>query len=101
MWTLGDKLRKSRRDQGIGTTAMAVALNCHRNTILGWETDKALPPLGTIVRWSRLTHVPLAWFLDDFDPPSMRWGEARWDGSQWSDEVADVTHRYATLALAA
>ena len=77
VWTLGDRLRKARRDARIGTTTMAGRLECHRNTVLGWETDKAIPPLEAIVRWSRATHVPLSWLLDDFDPPSTIWYRER------------------------
>jgi transcriptional regulator with XRE-family HTH domain len=70
VWTLGDRLRKARREAALGTSAMAARLRCHRNTVLGWETDKVIPPLQMVVRWSRVTHVPLPWLLEDFDPPN-------------------------------
>jgi transcriptional regulator with XRE-family HTH domain len=73
MWTLGDRLRKARRSSGIGTSAMAAQLGCHRNSVLGWETDRVVPPLGVVVRWARATHVPLSWFVEDFDPASTNW----------------------------
>ena len=72
-WTLGDRLRKARRASAIGTSAMAAKLGCHRNSVLGWETDKVVPPLEVVVRWARATHVPLTWFVEDFDPPSTIW----------------------------
>jgi transcriptional regulator with XRE-family HTH domain len=52
---------------------MAARLNCHRNSVLGWETDKAVPPVEVLVRWSRATKVPLWWFVEDFDPASTIW----------------------------
>ena len=73
MWTLGDRLRKARRQARIGTAAMATKLGCHRNSVLGWETDRVVPPLEVVVRWARLTHVPLSWFVEDFDPVSTNW----------------------------
>ena len=74
VWTLGDRLRKARRNSGMGTSAMAARLGCHRNSVLGWETDRVVPPLEVVVRWARATHIPLAWFIDgDFDPVSTNW----------------------------
>ena len=73
VWTLGDRLRKARRDSRISTSTMAAKLGCHRNSVLGWETDRTVPPLEVIVRWSRATKVPLWWFVDDFDPASTIW----------------------------
>jgi DNA-binding XRE family transcriptional regulator len=52
---------------------MATKLECHRNSVLGWETDRVVPPLEIVVRWARATHVPLGWFVEDFDPASTIW----------------------------
>lgn len=81
----------------MSTSGMATRLGCHRNSVLGWETDKTVPSLEVIVRWSRLTHVPLSWFLDEFDPASAEWASEP-DGP--FDDTKGGTRRYREVHLA-
>lgn len=85
VWTLGDHLRKARLHASItSTTALANRLGIHRNSVINYESDRIVPPLDVVVRWARITGVPLEWFLADYDP-----GET------------SVTMRYPTLELVA
>jgi transcriptional regulator with XRE-family HTH domain len=66
-WTLGDRLRKARTLAGLGSTAqMARRLHVHRNSVLGYESDRVQAPLDIVVRYSRLSGIPLEWFVEDF-----------------------------------
>jgi transcriptional regulator with XRE-family HTH domain len=87
-WTLGDRLRKARLHASLGTTAeMARRLHCHRNSVIGYESDRVRPPLDVVVRYSRLAHIPLDWFVGDYDPDI--------------EEVDAVTIRYPMLLAVA
>lgn len=69
VWTLGDHLRKARLHASIGSTGdMADRLGVHRNSVINYESDRIKPPLDVVVRWARITHLPLDWFLEDYDP---------------------------------
>lgn len=68
-WTLGDHLRKARMHSGISSSAdMARRLGVHRNSVINYESDRITPPLDVVVRYARITRVPLEWFLEDYDP---------------------------------
>jgi transcriptional regulator with XRE-family HTH domain len=91
-WTLGDRLRKARLHASIGSSGvMAKRLGVHRNSVINYETDRITPPLDAVVRYSKITGVPLDWFLEDYDP-----GEAedavtmRYPG----DQLAPVIHLF-------
>lgn len=68
IWTLGDRLRKSREWAGIKQQEeMARRLSKSRAAIAGWETDKHRPDALALRAWAYETGVPLWWLLDD-DP---------------------------------
>jgi hypothetical protein len=85
-WTLGDRLRKSRLDAEINSTArMATLLNargirCGGSTVGAWENDVNPPRTqrnedGTIAFdtfdilrvWADLTNVPYEWLAPNSD----------------------------------
>ncbi len=69
MWTLGDRLRKARYHRGITSSGdMAKRLGVHRNSVINYESDRITPPLDVVIRYARITTVPLEWFLDGYDP---------------------------------
>ncbi len=82
-WSLGDRLRKVRREY-VQTTmdGMAAALEVGPKAYAAWEADRNRPAdiAGLAVKLERLTGVPRGWFLGwtDEDGPRPAGGEGQW-----------------------
>lgn len=62
--TLGDRLRKSMKAQGLTVGDMADYLELHRNTISGWLADRSRPMKVFLRLWAEKTKTPLEWVVD-------------------------------------
>jgi transcriptional regulator with XRE-family HTH domain len=60
-WTMGDRLRKTRRVAGMTTDQMASAAGVSRSAINSYEHDKRTPSVRTLQRWAEVTEVPFQW----------------------------------------
>lgn len=72
VWTLADRLRKVRRDSGMGQNDFAEALGFGRQAYAAWESGRNAPrDLADVAeRLERVTGVPRAWFLGWMDAPT-------------------------------
>jgi transcriptional regulator with XRE-family HTH domain len=64
-WTLGDRLRKVRRDAGLTVVDMAAALGVSDSQLAHYETDRARPRdlIGFATRVEVTYGVPAWWLL--------------------------------------
>jgi transcriptional regulator with XRE-family HTH domain len=80
VWTLGDRLLKSRKQADLEQTEMADFLGVSTGSISLWEHDKRTPRVGMLRLWSQRCAVPFGW---------LRYGDA-WtptgDGGSVTDE---------------
>jgi len=60
-WTLGDRMRKSRRVAGFSTEEMAKRVGVSRQAVNAYELDSRTPKLPTLYRWAEETKAPFDW----------------------------------------
>jgi transcriptional regulator with XRE-family HTH domain len=78
-WTLGDRLRKVRRDGGYSSREFALLLGVNVSSLAHYETDRARPRdlVDLAQRVEATTGVPASWLLGlDGDCPSVAAGPA-------------------------
>lgn len=61
VWTMGDRLRKSREKAGLKQTEMAAYLHKSRQAVGKWEDGAVVPDISTLRDWARRTGVPAEW----------------------------------------
>src|SRR5579862_107484 len=63
VWTLGDRLRKSREVAGMTREEMADRLGTTKASVWNWENDVSKPRdvLATTQEWADLTQVEVEW----------------------------------------
>lgn len=66
--TLGEKIRESRRKQGLSQEQLADRMAVSRSAVAKWETDKGLPDVGNLKILARLLNVSVDHLLDDNAP---------------------------------
>jgi transcriptional regulator with XRE-family HTH domain len=74
-WTLGDRLRKVRRDVlGMTQPELAAALSIDTRRLAAWETDRHRPkdPTALARQMEQLSGVDYGWFLIDSDAQPTR-----------------------------
>lgn len=64
-WTLGDRLRKVRRDGGYSSREFADLLGINVSSLAHYETDRARPRdlMDLVERVHQATGVPVTWLL--------------------------------------
>ena len=64
-WTLGDRLRKVRRDGGYSSREFADLLGINVSSLAHYETDRARPRdlMDLVQRVQQVTGVPAGWLL--------------------------------------
>lgn len=62
-WSTGDRLRKARRDSGIGSQEMAARLGVARNTVTNYEADRTVIGADHLVTWCAATGCSADWIL--------------------------------------
>lgn len=69
VWTFADRLRKVRRESGLGQVEFADALGVGRQTYAAWETGRNTPRdlANAAEQLEAVTGVPRAWFLGWMD----------------------------------
>ena len=63
--TLGEKLSKARKENGLSQEALAEKLCVSRSAVAKWETDKGIPDIANIKAISGLLNVSIDYLLDD------------------------------------
>ncbi|MGX7679111.1 helix-turn-helix transcriptional regulator [Jatrophihabitans sp. DSM 45814] len=61
IWTVADRLRKSREFAGLDQGSLAEAIEVSRNTISNYESGRVTPRRIVLRQWSLRTGVPLEW----------------------------------------
>lgn len=100
-WTFGDRLRKARRESGLGQADFADALGVGRQAYAAWESDRNTPRdiTGTAEVLERVTGFPRAWFLGWMDSPTNPDGGSSVDISSLSGSQVPPTSLYEGHAL--
>lgn len=62
-FTFGDRLRKARKESGIGSQDMADLLETSRTTISNYEAGRTEPPVTAVAKWAEITDVDLVWLI--------------------------------------
>jgi transcriptional regulator with XRE-family HTH domain len=61
VWTLGDRLAKSRRVAGISREEMAAYLGMSPQAVSNYEGDRRAPKLTVLRSWATRTRIDLDW----------------------------------------
>jgi transcriptional regulator with XRE-family HTH domain len=67
-WTVGDRLRKSRRAAAISVETMAENLGVTRQTIGNYEADRSPVGRSTVIAWAFVCGVPVEWLATGCPP---------------------------------
>lgn len=62
-FTLGDRLRKARREAGVTSQDMAELLSASRTTVSNYENGRSEPTATTVAQWSDITGADLVWLI--------------------------------------
>ena len=63
--TLGEKIRRARKNCGLSQEQLADKLAVSRSAVAKWETDKGLPDVGNLKILARLLGVSVDYLLDE------------------------------------
>ncbi len=63
--TLGERIRKARQQEGVGTEALAESLGVHRRTIERWERGDVEPSRAKVRLLALLLGRSVEWFYND------------------------------------
>jgi len=66
--TLGEKLAKARKENGLSQEALAEKLCVSRSAVAKWETDKGIPDVTNLKTIAKLLNVSVDYLLDDGEP---------------------------------
>lgn len=69
--TLGEKIKKARKDAGMSQEQLAEKLLVSRSAIAKWETDKGLPDVQNLKSISSVLGITVDYLLDEDNPISM------------------------------
>jgi transcriptional regulator with XRE-family HTH domain len=64
VWTMCDRLVKSRKAAGLSQTELAELLGIGRRSITRYEDGHTEPSTAVLVAWAYFTNVQTAWLLD-------------------------------------
>jgi DNA-binding XRE family transcriptional regulator len=62
-FTLGDRLRKARRQSGVTSQDMAELLGASRTTVSNYENGRSEPTATTVAQWADITGADLVWLI--------------------------------------
>ena len=63
--TLGEKLARARKENGLSQEGLAEKLCVSRSAVAKWETDKGIPDVANLKAISKLLNVSVDYLLDD------------------------------------
>ena len=63
--TLGEKIKKARKQCGLSQEQLAEKMSVSRSAIAKWETDKGLPDIDNLKALSSFLNVSVDYLLDD------------------------------------
>lgn len=69
--TLGEKIKKARKEAGMSQEQLAEKLLVSRSAIAKWETDKGLPDVQNLKSISSVLGITVDYLLDEDNPISM------------------------------
>lgn len=96
MFSLGERIRKAREDQGLSQSQFASLLGVDRKTVSNWEGQRNQPRYGDLMLISSVTDVSLEWLAGElFRPTDVFVG-----GSDNSQGSGRDTHRDSALLAA-
>ncbi len=98
MFSLGERIRKAREDQGLSQQQFAKLLDVDRKTVSNWEGSRNQPRYGDLMLISSVTDVNLEWLAGDLFRPIAAAGGGGADIAQAS---GGDTRGLAAPALAA
>jgi transcriptional regulator with XRE-family HTH domain len=70
VFTLGDRLRKSREVLGMTQQQFAGHLGIGRRSVSRYEDDLQVPIPAVLMAWAMATGVPYEWLVDDDELPA-------------------------------
>lgn len=62
-FTIGDRLRKARKNARVSVGDMAQRVGCSRNTITSYEAGRTSPPVEAVVAYYQATKCDLEWLV--------------------------------------
>ncbi len=69
VFSLGERIRKAREDQGLSQQQFAKLLDVDRKTVSNWEGSRNQPRYGDLMLISSVTDVSLQWLAGDLFRP--------------------------------
>jgi transcriptional regulator with XRE-family HTH domain len=97
-FTLGDRLRRARKNAGLKSKDMAAHFARDVNTVSRWENDETHPSWAEVRDWAETTRAPLAWLRGtDYD----EWGHRQSGCVAVELPFGDPDPYRSTLVLAA
>ena len=77
VFTLGERIRKAREDQGYSQAEFAIRLGVDRKTVSNWEGSRNQPRYGDLMLIASVTDVSLEWLAGElFRPTASIYGHA-------------------------
>ncbi|MFM8155409.1 MAG: helix-turn-helix domain-containing protein [Actinomycetes bacterium] len=80
LWTVGDRMAKALKSQGVSVHEMADYLGVTRQTVGNWMNDRAQPRMVYLRAWALRTGVPLQWLENGTAPETTNGPEG---GTTW------------------
>ncbi len=63
--TIGEKIRKKRKELGLSQEALAKKINVSFRSIYHWEHNETIPRSDSLERLAKVFGVPLEWFFTE------------------------------------
>lgn len=70
VFSLGERIRKAREDQGLSQAEFAIRLGVDRKTVSNWEGSRNQPRYGDLMLIASVTDVNLPWLAGDLFRPT-------------------------------
>lgn len=70
VFTLGERIRKAREDQGYSQAEFAIRLGVDRKTVSNWEGTRNQPRYGDLMLIASVTDVSLEWLAGELFRPT-------------------------------
>ena len=85
--TLGEKLSKARKENGLSQETLAEKLCVSRSAVAKWETDKGIPDITNLKAISGLLNVSIDYLLDDGETVDMQVIRESYDLSKYGKGI--------------
>ena len=85
--TLGEKIAKARKENGLSQEVLAEKLCVSRSAVAKWETDKGIPDITNLKAISKLLNVSIDYLLDDGERVDVQVLREAYDLSQYGKGI--------------